>query len=208
MDLIWSISCSVLIFRRCQSIRRLYWTYGHPYSNYNTHLAAGFSQSGFGIHDFWQISKTFDRKIMIIAYISLYMCFECSKEPSHQDGSFEHPQHMILNTSPLAEILDSKYWYRGSVHVCLYMYVHIFYYKYCLIYFYVWYRECSGPVIECFTRDWGVAGSSLTVACRHCIVSLGNRSGRVIDSGIEGLRVQASQEALCFVLLQDTLSST
>ena len=22
------------------------------------------------------------------------MCFGCSKEPSHQDGSFEYPQHM------------------------------------------------------------------------------------------------------------------
>ena len=22
------------------------------------------------------------------------MCFWCSKEPSHQDGSFEYPQHM------------------------------------------------------------------------------------------------------------------
>ena len=23
------------------------------------------------------------------------MCFVCSKEPSHQDGSFEYPQHMF-----------------------------------------------------------------------------------------------------------------
>ena len=23
------------------------------------------------------------------------MCFGCSKEPSHRDGSFEYPQHMI-----------------------------------------------------------------------------------------------------------------
>ena len=23
------------------------------------------------------------------------MCFGCSKEPSHQDGSFEYPQHMF-----------------------------------------------------------------------------------------------------------------
>ena len=27
--------------------------------------------------------------------ISLNMCFGCSKEPSHQDGSFEFPQHMF-----------------------------------------------------------------------------------------------------------------
>ena len=24
------------------------------------------------------------------------MCFVCSKEPSHRDGSFEYPQHMLL----------------------------------------------------------------------------------------------------------------
>ena len=23
------------------------------------------------------------------------MCFGCSKEPSHRDGSFEYPQHMF-----------------------------------------------------------------------------------------------------------------
>ena len=26
--------------------------------------------------------------------ISLNMCFGCSKEPSHRDGSFEYPQHI------------------------------------------------------------------------------------------------------------------
>ena len=26
---------------------------------------------------------------------SLNMCFGCSKEPSHRDGSFEYPQHMF-----------------------------------------------------------------------------------------------------------------
>ena len=35
------------------------------------------------------------------------MCFGCSKEPSHQDGSFEYPQHMFWvsneeNSSPYA----------------------------------------------------------------------------------------------------------
>ena len=33
---------------------------------------------------------------MIISLsISLNMCCECSKEPSHRDGSFEYPQHMF-----------------------------------------------------------------------------------------------------------------
>ena len=26
---------------------------------------------------------------------SLNMCFRCSKEPSHRDGSFKYPQHMF-----------------------------------------------------------------------------------------------------------------
>ena len=41
-----------------------------------------------------QISKFVQRKIAIIySSISLYMCFGCSKEPSHYDSSFEYPQH-------------------------------------------------------------------------------------------------------------------
>ena len=36
------------------------------------------------------------RKIVIIFLsISLNMCFGCSNEPSHQEGSFEYPQHMF-----------------------------------------------------------------------------------------------------------------
>ena len=27
--------------------------------------------------------------------ISLNICFQCFKEPSHRDGSFEYPQHMF-----------------------------------------------------------------------------------------------------------------
>ena len=43
-----------------------------------------------------QLSKIFKHKIVIIFLsISLTMCFGCSKEPSHPDGSFEYPQHMI-----------------------------------------------------------------------------------------------------------------
>ena len=36
------------------------------------------------------------RRIVIICLpLSLNMCFGCSKEPSHGDGSFEYPQHMF-----------------------------------------------------------------------------------------------------------------
>ena len=33
--------------------------------------------------------------VIIFLSISLNMCFGCSKEPSHSDGSFECPQHMF-----------------------------------------------------------------------------------------------------------------
>ena len=40
--------------------------------------------------------QNFSGKIAIIFLsISLNMCFGCSKEPSHQDDSFEYPQHMF-----------------------------------------------------------------------------------------------------------------
>ena len=43
-----------------------------------------------------QLSKNNLHKIGIIFLsISLNMCFGCSKEPSHRDGSFEYPQHMF-----------------------------------------------------------------------------------------------------------------
>ena len=32
---------------------------------------------------------------IIFLSVSLNMCFGCSKEPSHWDGSFEYPQHMF-----------------------------------------------------------------------------------------------------------------
>ena len=40
--------------------------------------------------------KFYLRKIVIIFLpLNLNMCFGCSKEPSHRDGSFEYPQHMF-----------------------------------------------------------------------------------------------------------------
>ena len=53
------------------------------------------------------------KNVIIFLPISFNICFGCSKEPSHWDGSFEYPQHMfwlrnkkikfplrILNLSP------------------------------------------------------------------------------------------------------------
>ena len=33
--------------------------------------------------------------MIIFLFISLNMCFECSKEPSHRDGSFGYPQQLF-----------------------------------------------------------------------------------------------------------------
>ena len=42
------------------------------------------------------VKQIFKRKIVIIFLpTSLNMCFGCSKELSHRDGSFEYPQHMF-----------------------------------------------------------------------------------------------------------------
>ena len=41
--------------------------------------------------------QRYSAKVAIIFLsISLNLCFGCSKEPSHRDGSFEYPQHMFL----------------------------------------------------------------------------------------------------------------
>ena len=34
--------------------------------------------------------------VNIILPISFNICFGCSKEPSHRDGSFEYPQHVLV----------------------------------------------------------------------------------------------------------------
>ena len=39
--------------------------------------------------------KKLSKIAFIFLFISLNMCFGCSKEPSHRDGSFEYPQHMF-----------------------------------------------------------------------------------------------------------------
>ena len=60
------------------------------------------------------------------------MCFGCSKEVSHRDGSFEYPQHMFwLRNKKNNFQLRTHFWGLGTVE-------------------------------ECLTQDEGVAGSSLT----------------------------------------------
>ena len=39
--------------------------------------------------------KNLNKIVFIFLFISLNVCFGCSKEPSHGDGSFEYPQHMF-----------------------------------------------------------------------------------------------------------------
>ena len=54
------------------------------------------SHLSLNVHRAGQLSKNNLRKIVIIFLsISLNLCYGCSKEPSHKDGSFEYPQHMF-----------------------------------------------------------------------------------------------------------------
>ena len=39
--------------------------------------------------------KNMGKIAIIFLSISFCMCFWCSKEPSHRDGSFDHLQHMV-----------------------------------------------------------------------------------------------------------------
>ena len=42
------------------------------------------------------LNKIFECKIVnMFLPISFNICFRCSKEPSHRDGSFEYPQNMF-----------------------------------------------------------------------------------------------------------------
>ena len=43
--------------------------------------------------------------MIIFLSISLSMCFGCSKETSHRDGSFEYPQHMFWLRNKKIELL-------------------------------------------------------------------------------------------------------
>ena len=42
------------------------------------------------------LTNLLQRQIVVVFLsISLNVCFGCSKEPSHSDGSFDYPQHMF-----------------------------------------------------------------------------------------------------------------
>ena len=64
------------------------------------------------------------KNVIVFLYISLNMCFGCSKELSHWDGSFEHPQHIIWlrNTKNYFQvhrlISDFKNCHMGEVKCC------------------------------------------------------------------------------------------
>ena len=87
-------------------------------------------------------------KLYLFSYPSMRTCvLGASREPSHGEGSFEYPIQLFQlrikkNKCPLGTLILSpvdiiyKYIARG--------------------------RECSGSVVECLTRDQGVAGLSLT----------------------------------------------
>ena len=57
--------------------------------------------------------------LIIFLSISINMCFGCSKEPSHWDGSFEYPQHMFWmrnkeNNFPIHTLI----WRPGFINRC------------------------------------------------------------------------------------------
>ena len=60
-------------------------------------------------------------KIAIIFLpINSNMCFGCSKEPSHRDGSFEYPQHMFWmrnkeNNFPIHTLIWRPAFYSSSI---------------------------------------------------------------------------------------------
>ena len=47
---------------------------------------------------------------IIFLSIVLNMCFGCSKEPSHRDGSFEYPTHMSLRHKKNNFLLRNLTW--------------------------------------------------------------------------------------------------
>ena len=76
-----------------------------------------------GIHPNKEI---YERKIVIISLpINLNMCFGCSKEPSHWDGSFEYPQHMLWmrneeNSFPIPTLIWRPAYLSAPSSVCLF----------------------------------------------------------------------------------------
>ena len=63
-----------------------------------------------------QLCKNFKRKTAIsFLSIGLNLCFGCSKEPSHREGSFEYPQHMFWFRNK--KIFSVTHSYLGPVRV-------------------------------------------------------------------------------------------
>ena len=64
--------------------------------------------------------KQFQRQIVKnFLSVSLNICFGCSKEPSHRDGSFEYPQHMfsLRNEKNNFQIHVHTLFYGPKMHV-------------------------------------------------------------------------------------------
>ena len=57
-----------------------------------------------------KIKKNQRKSVIIFLSISLNMCFGCSKEPPHWDGSFEYPQHMFWLRNKKKNSLHPLFW--------------------------------------------------------------------------------------------------
>ena len=55
-------------------------------------------------------------------FVSLYVCFGCSKEPPRGDGSFEYPQQIVLmGNKKIKSELSTFIGMQGSVLFILYL---------------------------------------------------------------------------------------
>ena len=76
------------------------------------HMEYEINKSLISTHRF-RLNKIFQRKI-VKNFIPIFfsICFECSKEPSHWDGSFEYPQHMFwLINKKIVFVICTQYIY-------------------------------------------------------------------------------------------------
>ena len=116
----WQFSCSFEL-----SIKQVFITSG-PVKNSQqiARQSKRFTYMMFLVEPTWvQIRKFYLRKILIIFLpIYLNMCFVCSKEPSHWDGSFEYPQHMFWmrnkeNNFPIRTLIWRPGQYHNVLHI-------------------------------------------------------------------------------------------
>ena len=78
------------------------------------------------------ISKKMRILVIIFLPISLNICFGCSKEPFHRDGSFEYPKHMFwLRNKKNNFLVRTLIWRTGVIIQVMQKVMTIIYTCYC-----------------------------------------------------------------------------